>query len=314
MTARKIPLDAAPPRPASGVTPMVGPRPADVWLVLKRATGCWSRDNAPLMAAGLSFYAMLTLAPLLVLVLAVASPFLAPSTVQERLVASAAQAAGDDAAGLVREVIDALRSGPSTALASVVGIGATLLAATNIVLQVRYALNVVWGVPRGVGTVRSFVLGRFRSLLVLAALVMMMVIWVGLDAAVTVMGQLLLNALPGAHQVVDALTFVASLVLNAALFALAYRIVPEAGVQWRDVGLGSVLGALGFTLGKALLAAYFAMSGGLRVYGAAASLAAVLLWLYFSGLVFLLGAEVCAQWARLRGSRLGVPLIRGLGP
>jgi membrane protein len=310
LPARKVPLDAASPRPGAGAPPRGGLRPADAGIVLRRALASWNRDNAPLMAAGLSFYVMLTLAPLLVVLMAVASLFLAPSILQDRLVASAAQAAGGDAAAVLREVLRALQGASAGALASVLGIGATLLAASNMILQMRYALNVVWGVPRGVATVRGFVLGRFRLLLVLAALVMVMLVWVTLDASLTVLDGVLRHALPHGGVLVQGLTFLASLGLNSVLFALIYRIVPEAGVQWRDVGLGAVVGALGFTFGKVLLGMYFDVSDALRVYGTAASLAAVLLWLYFSGLVFLFGAEMCAEWARLRGSRLGVPPIR----
>lgn len=311
--AHKLPIDAASPRSAAGMVSAVRPRPADVTRVLRRALGCWARDNAPLMAAGLAFYVMLALSPLLVVLLAVASPFLASSTVQERLVASAAQAAGPSASSLLQEGIDAVRTAHAGWLASAIGIAASLLAASNVIVQMRYALNVVWGVPRGVTTVRSFVLGRFRLLVVLLTLAVVMLIWVTLDTSVTVLGTIVQHWFPNAHGLVNVVTFGASVLLNGAAFALLYRIVPEAGVQWRDVGLGSIVAALLFTVGKVLLALYFEFSGTFRVYGTAASLAAVLLWLYVSGLVFLLGGEVCAQWSRLRGSRLGVPLIKGTG-
>ncbi|HET7225950.1 MAG TPA: YihY/virulence factor BrkB family protein [Candidatus Eisenbacteria bacterium] len=311
--ARPEPLDAAPAPPATGPVP-AGIRPRDAWLVLRRAGGCWSRDNAPLMAAGLAFYVMLALSPLLVVLFGIASPFLAPAAVQRRLIAAAVSAAGPQAGELMTEALQSLRSIPTGLLAGGIGLVATLLASSNVVLQVRYALNVVWGVPRGVVTVRAFVFGRFRSLLILVVLALAMLGWVTLDASIAVAGRMLHGALPRAQLLADAAEFMASVALNTVLLAMCYRIVPDAQVGWRDVGFGAVLAAVLFTLGKVLLALYFGWSGNMQIYGAAASLAAVLLWLYVSGLVFLFGAECCAQWSRLRGSRMAVPLIRSAGP
>lgn len=311
--AGQEPIDAAPPRPAAGGPSPAGVRPRDLLLVLKRAAGCWSRDNAPLMAAGLAFYVMLALSPLLVVLFGIASPFLAPAAVQRRLIAAAANAAGPQAADLMGAVLQSLQSRGAGLLAGGIGILATLLASSNMVLQMKYTLNVVWGVPRGVTTVRAFVLGRFRSLLVLVALAFAMLLWITLDTSIALGGSVLHHALPRARSLADAAVFAASVALNSVLFAVFYRIVPDAQVTWRDVAFGSVLAAVLFTLGKVLLGLYFGFSDVMQIYGAAASLAAVLLWLYLSGLIFLFGAECCAQWARLRGSRMAVPLIRDVG-
>lgn len=280
--------------------------------IIRRAMGQWSHDNASFLAAGLAFHVMLALSPMLIVLLAVASPFLAPGRAEGRLIASVTATVGAGAAQLLRDAISSINGVHASKFASAIGILIALIAASNVVNQMKYVLNTVWHLPPGVMTMRSIVFGRFRSLLWIAMLAVVMLLWLALDASVAVLGRVLEAAVAGPLPVWSAVTFTVSVVINSLLFGFFYRFIPDAPVQWRDVVFGSVLAAVLFTIGKTLLGLWFDLSGVLRAYGAAGSLVAILLWVYYSGLIFLLGAEVTVKYAQTFGSRVGVPTLPSL--
>jgi membrane protein len=288
--------------------------PRQMVSLVRRAMGQWTKDNAAFLAAGLAFNVMLALSPLLIVLLAIAGLFLTPERVESRLLASAAAAVSPGAAELLREVIAGARSSGAGPVASAIGIVITLVASSNVIQQMKYALNAVWHVPPGVMTMRSFVFGRFRSLLVLGMLAIVMLAWLALDASLAVLGRVLPGALDAPPLLWSAVTSSASIVINSAVFGFFYRFIPDTPVRWRDVAFGSVFAAVLFTIGKALLGFYFDVSATLRAFGAAGSLVAILVWLYYSGQIFLLGAEVTAKYATTHGSRATAPLVRGAAP
>jgi membrane protein len=286
-------------------------KPREMVSLVRRALGQWSRDNASFYAAGLAFHVMLALSPLLIVLLAVGSAFLAPADAEGRLLASISNALGPEVAQLLAGVIAAAHRSGSGPLASAVGIALTIVAASNVIQQMKYALNAVWHVPPGVVTMRTIVVGRARSLMVLATFAVVMLLWLALDASVAVTGRLLQGA---AVPLWPFVPFMASVLINSVLFGFFYRALPDAPVRWSDVWFGSVVAAVLFSLGKALLGLWFDLSGMLRAYGAAGSLVAMLIWLYYSGQMFLLGAVITVKYAHTHGSRATGPLVRGAAP
>jgi len=283
-------------------------KPSQMVSLVRRAMGQWSKDNVAFLAAGLAFNVMLAMSPLLIVLLAVASPFLAPGRAEDRLLAAVNSTMGSSAAQLVHDVIASANRSGAGALASVLGLILTLIVASNVIQQMKFVLNSIWRVPSGIMSMRSVVFGRFRSLLVLGSLAVVMLLWLALDASVALLGRVLQGASLGPVPLWAAATFVASVVTNSILFAIFYRYIPDTPIQWRDVVFGAILAAVLFTLGKAVLGGYFALSGIVRAYGAAGSLVAMLLWLYYSGQIFLLGAEVTVKYAHTYGSRVNSPL------
>lgn len=283
------------------------------WLVLlRRAAVQWSRDNTAFLAAGLAFHTMLALSPLLLVLLAAASAVFAPAAFEGRVVAGAGRVVGPDAAKLIQDMIVSTSRVHAGSWASFVGLALAVVAGSNVMHQMKYALNTIWHVPQGIPSIRAVVLGRFHSVAFLTALAFVMLSWLLLDASMSVVSHVLRSILPERIPVLHALTFSVSVLFNWLIFGVFYRLVPDAPVAWRDVVLGGLVAAVLFTLGKSLLGAYFHASGVLRAYGAAASVIAVLLWLYLSGQIFLFGAEVCVAYAQARGSRAGIAPTRGI--
>jgi membrane protein len=283
-------------------------KPSQMAALVRRAMGQSSKDNVAFLAAGLAFNVMLAMSPLLIVLLAIASPFLAPGRAEDRLLAAVNSTVGPSAAQLIHDVIASANRSGAGPVASIVGLLLTLIVASNVIQQMKFVLNSIWRVPSGIMSMRSVVFGRFRSLLVLGTLAVIMLLWLALDASVALLGRLLQGASLGPLPIWSAVTFVASVVINSVLFGFFYRYIPDTPIQWRDVVFGSILAAVLFTLGKALLGGYFALSGIIRAYGAAGSLVAMLLWLYYSGQIFLLGAEVTVKYAHTYGSRVNSPM------
>jgi membrane protein len=280
--------------------------------LVRRAMGQWSRDNASFLAAGLAFHVMLALSPLLIVLLAVGDFLFTSGRAESGLLAAVSNLIGAGGAQLVRDIITAANRTGAGPVASAIGIVLTLAAASNVIQQMKHALNLIWKVPPGIMSMRSIVFGRFRNLVALLTLALVMLVWLTLDAAIAVVGRVFQGATLGSLPLWPAVAFMASVVTNSVLFAIFYRFIPDTPVQWRDVVFGSVLAAVLFTLGKLLLGLYFDLSGVVRAYGAAGSLVALLLWLYYSGQIFLLGAEVTVKYAHTHGSRANSPVLQGV--
>ena len=252
----------------------------------------WNDDDAMQWSAALSFYAALALAPLLVTLLALAGTIFDQQVVQQRLLAVLAQQVGPQAAELARSIVYDQEGGVLAGAWS----GLLVLAgATAVFGQLQKALNEVWQVRAG---------GGIRRMLQQRLLGMAMVLVIGLLFLGALALQALVTALPDWAPLSLTANLGASAVLFTLLSAAVYQILPDADIRWRDVWIGAAVTAVLFSLGQLALGIYLGRSSVGSSYGAAGSLVAVLLWLYYSGMAFFFGAEFTQVWARRRGRRI----------
>jgi len=275
-------------------------------LFLREVLAEWQRDRALVLGAALAYYTLFALAPLLVLVIAIAGLALGRAAAQGEIVAQIAGLMGADGAKMIEGMIVQASRPASGVVATLVSLGTMLLGASGVFSQLQAALDQIFGTEartrRGSG-VRGAVRQRLAYVGMILGIGFLLLVSLALSAALAGVHDLLAAHLPLAARVLPPLNFALSLVVVSGLFALIYKVLPDAKLAWRDVWLGATCTAILFTVGKSLIGIYLGRAGATSVYGAAGSLVLVLLWIYYSAQILLLGAEFTEVYSRRWGSR-----------
>lgn len=267
-----------------------------LWERMSRVARAWSADRCFAESAALGFFAAFSLAPMLVVVIAVAGFFFGSDAVQGRLLSEMQAVVGKDAATAVQALVASAWQSGASGWVSYLSIGAVVVGASATFSQLTRALNWIWRAPPIHGAVATLLKIRLLSFgMVLGASFLLIVLLI-MDAALAFTGSALLAhrddlAAPLVFAVRHAFVFI---VLFGA-FGVLLKVLPEVHVRWRDAGLGALVATILFSVGKHVLALYLSHAGTASAFGAAGSLAVVMMWLFFSAAVFLLGAEVAAH-------------------
>jgi membrane protein len=275
----------------------------ELFAVLKETWEEYNADNVPRLGAALAYFTIFSLAPLLIVVIGIAGFFLGRDNAQAELLLLANEYLGAQGAAVVDELLSNASRPGSGLLATTIGVGTLLFGASNLFAQLQGTLNTIWGIEprpdRGViGMVRS------RSLafaFVFGSGFLLLALMIG-SAVLNVLNNRVGAVVPNVTVVNELINRSGSIVLITVLFALIYKVVPDARPAWRDVFLGAFVTALLFNLGRFFLGLYLSTSGTSSVYGAAGSLVVLLLWIFFSAQIFFLGAELIQVVARRRGA------------
>lgn len=263
----------------------------------------WRNDNAPTLGAALAFYTTFSLAPLLIIVIAVLGFVIGQDTVQAEILTRLQELIGPQGAHAVKVMIKALYPPGTGLIATAVAIGLILFGSTSAFVMLTQALNLMWGVkPNPKVDVWDIIKVRLLAFGMILVLGLILLLSLVLTASLVILGGFIeqLVSIPIAlFRLVD---FIFSLGLVTLLFALVYKVLPDVKIAWTDVWIGSALTAVLFTLGKFLLGLYFARSRTISAYGAAGALAVILLWVYYSAQILFLGAEFTKVYARRRQS------------
>ena len=277
-----------------------------VFSLLKDAAKEWSEDKVPRLGAALAYYTVFSLAPLLILVIAIAGLTLGQrESAQEAVLGQIRGLVGQEGAQVIETAIENSSRPAAGIIASVVSVVTLLLGALGAFGQLQDALNTIWEVKpkpgRGiVGIIRDRLLS-FGLVLVIGFFVVVSLV---VSAALTALGTLLGSIVPGPEIIMEVVNFIISLVVISALFAVMFKFLPDAKIAWRDVIVGAVATAVLFTIGKTLIGLYLGNSSTTSTYGAAASLVVLLLWAYYASQIFLFGAELTQVYANRFGSRV----------
>jgi len=273
--------------------------------LVKEAASDFADDECPRMAAALSYYTVFSLPPLLVLILLVASIFLDPQDVQGALAAQIQSLMGPDAAGQIRTILEqAERPGASKGIAAVLGIVGVLFGATGVFIELQGALNRAWEVAPDPekGGLKNMITKRVFSLGMILTIAFVLLVSLALSAVLSSFGDALAGMIPGLGEVVlHVINFVISFGVITLLFAAMFKVIPDAEIAWRDVWVGAAATAFLFVVGKFLIGFYLGRSDPGQAYGAAGSLAVLLVWIYYSAMILFFGAEFTQKWAENRG-------------
>jgi membrane protein len=268
-----------------------------VLKMVKQAASDFVEDDALTLAGALAFYAALSLAPLVVLLLT-ASAFLGEGT-SERVIAEAESMIGPEAGQGLRLVIDSAQQQKDMAsLAGLISLGLLLVSATGVFAQLQYSLNRIWHVRVRSGSgVWAWLRKRLLSLGMILAIAFLLLVSLVLDTALRLV-------LPDSGRIWQAVSLGVSLLVFTMLFALMFKYLPDVEIRWKSVWVGAVATAVLFALGKFLISLYLGRSTVASSYGAAGSLVVLLLWVYYSALILFFGAELTRAYARHFGERI----------
>lgn len=270
--------------------------------VLKQTAGKWSDDDASRLAAALAFYAAISIAPLLLVIIAIAGFAFGEDAARGAVMDQLGGFIGWESAATVESMVDSANKPRTGMFATIVGVVVLLFGATGVFVELQSAMNFIWKVApaQGLG-VWTFVRHRFLSLSMVLAVAFLLVVSLVVNAGLTALGSALAGYLPGAPVVWGLLGQLVSFMVIALLFALIFQVLPDAKVRFRDVWLGAILTAALFQLGKFLVGLYIAKADVASSYGAAGSVIVMLLWIYYSAQIFFFGAELTQVVARMRG-------------
>ena len=263
------------------------------------------KHNTSLLSAALAFYALLSLAPALYFVVAAAGVVIGRRAARGEVITWATQMLGSGGARFIGEVLD---RGSGGSFATIAGAVTLAYGATVVFGALQDALNLVWEVPPAErGFIKQFFIKRLVSFLAVMIVGVLLLVSLLTDAITSAAGKLMPQSLPATEFLLQAANFAASLILVTVLFALLYRVLPDAWVAWQDVWTGAAITALLFSTGKALIGLYLGHSTTSTPFGAAGSVVIFLLWVYYSAQIFLFGAEFSEVYAMARRARAAAP-------
>ena len=285
--------------------------------VLKETLSEWSNDNVPRLGASLAFYTLLSSAPILVIVIAVAAFVYGQPAAQGQLVWEVQDLVGPDRAVAIQSLIQSAYKPGTGLIATLFGVVTLALAASSVVVELRGALNSIWHVASA-GSVTGLAgiirLGKERCYSVGLVLVtgFLLLVSLVLNAWIATMGKFFRSFLPAPEVILQAEAFLISFLVITFLFAGIYKTLPDVPLKWSDVLVGASVTSFLFTVGKQILALYLGKTTLASTYGAAGSLVMVLVWVYYSAQLFFLGAEFTKVYARTRraAQSKGVPSVR----
>jgi membrane protein len=267
----------------------------------EKAVYRWFDDRAPTMGAAIAYYTVFSLAPILVMVIAVAGLAFGQQAAEGALFGELADLIGPESAVAVQAMLRSASSTRSGILATAVGIGALIIAATAVLGELQSALNVIWKVPASGGRgVWHFLKSRLLSLAVILVIGFLLLVSLVISTALAAFSDYLDWLLPGLATILRIVHLILSFAFTTVLFAMIFKILPDSPVEWEEVWLGAVIAALLFTLGKHLISLYIGSSNMASTYGAAGALIIVLVWVYYSVQILLLGAEFAKAYSDRR--------------
>jgi membrane protein len=280
---------------------------SDFKYLVKETFAEWSRDKASRLAAALSYYTLFSVAPLLVIAVAVAGLVFGRQAAAGQLIAQAQGLLGPQGAQAIQTLLqNAGRTGAGV-VAAVVGTGTLLLGASGAFAQLQDALDTIWEVkPKAGRGLKGILRDRILSFSLVLAIGFLLLVSLVISAGLAAVGKFLAGQLPFSSALLQGVNFAISFAATTLLFALIFKVLPDARVRWRDVWIGAAITALLFSLGRFLIGLYLGRSSVSSAYGAAGSLVALLVWVYYSAQILLLGAEFTQVYA----TRFG----RGLTP
>lgn len=275
----------------------------NTWQVLREAADEWMEDKASQLGAAMAFYSVLSLAPLLVIAIAIAALVFGEQEAKDQLAGQMTELMGPAGAEAVVELIQQAQQPRAGTIAALLGLATLLFGASGVFGQLQDAMNTIWEVkPQPLG-VWGYIRSRFLSFAMVLGTGFLLLASLVLSAWVTGVSDMLARQMAGLDTLAQMANQLISFGVVMVLFALIFRMLPDTNVAWRDVWFGAAITALLFSIGKYLIGLYLGTSSVGSAYGAAGSLVVLVLWIYYSAQIMFFGAEVTQVWARKFGSR-----------
>jgi membrane protein len=276
-------------------------RPREAWSLLREAAAAWSDDHASSMGAALAYYTVFSIAPMLVIAIAVAGLVFGAEAARGEIVEQLRGLMGEEGAQAIEALVRSAAKPHEGIAATAVAVCVLLVGATSVFVELQSALDRIWHAPEKTREgLWALLRSRLLSFGMILGLGFLLTVSLVLSAVVSALGKVWGPYLGVWLILAEVLNFVFGLALVTVLFAMIYKLMPNVPVRWRDVWTGAAVTALLFSIGKVLIGLYIGRSGVTSSFGAAGSLVVLLLWVYYSAQIFLLGAEFTRAYARRR--------------
>jgi membrane protein len=298
-----LPIEKAVP----AIRPAKSFRFADTASLLVESCQEWNRHNAPRLGASLSFYTLLSLTPLLILVVTIGGYVFNFQSAQREIISQVQGLVGPDGAKLIQTVLANSQRASHGLAATLLSLIVLLFGSSAVLIELRDSLNTMWDLPSLAQTTFQKIMGVIRARLFSFALVLaigfLLLVSLGLHAFLGVFEALSQSVLPVPEPVLYLISSLVSLLTITVVIGAIYRIMPDVQLKWRDVLLGAFVTAILFTLGKLVIGFYLRHARMAPLYGVATSMAVLLLWVYYSSQIFFLGAAFTKVFAGRFGSK-----------
>jgi membrane protein len=280
-------------------------RPKEFWILLKAAAADWSHDKAPRLGAALAYYTVFSIVPLLIVIIGIIGLVFGQEAAQGAIIEQLSNLVGEQSAAAIKDMIERAET-PSTGLVStLIAVVVLLSGAAGLFGQLKAALDTVWGVEAKEGRgIWGFVKDNFLSFATVLGTAFLLLVSLLLSAALAAMGKWFGNLLPVPEVVLQIVNFFLSFAVITGLFAMIFKILPEARIAWPDVWMGAAITSLLFTIGKLAIGLYLGKSQVASGFGAAGSLVVMLVWVYYSAQILLFGAEFTQVYANRFGEHI----------
>jgi membrane protein len=279
-------------------------RPRAMFALLKTTYWEWNKDKAPRMGAALAYYTIFSLAPLLIIAVAIAGLAFGMQAAQGEIAGQIQGLVGRDGAKAIEDLIQSAHKPSHGVIGSMVGVLALFLGASGVFCEIQDALNSIWHVgPDTKSGIRCLVKERFLSFGMVLGIGFLLLVSLLLSALLAAVTKYLGGMLPIPAVLFEFLDFFLSLLSITVLFAMIFKLLPNTKIAWSDVWIGAALTSLLFTAGKFVIGFYIGKSVSASAYGAAGSLVVVVAWIYYSALILYFGAEFTRVYANTLGSQ-----------
>jgi membrane protein len=274
----------------------------NVWLLIKQSVSAFIDDEALTRGAAIAFYTVTSIGPVLFIVVAIAGLVFGEDAARGAISDQLGGLMGQQGSELLQTAIQNASQRSSGMLAAAVGIGTLIITASGVFTEMQQTLNVIWRAEPSGTTISRLIRARAVSLGLVGALGFLLLVSLVISTLLSALSDYINAYLPGGHLILQTLTFLISFSLITLLFGAIYKVLPDKRIEWHDVLIGAFVTAFLFTIGKLFISLYIGSTAIASSYGAAGSLIVVLLWIYYSAQIFLLGAEFTKVYASHHGS------------
>lgn len=286
----------------------------ETWILVKTAVAAWHNDHAKSMGAALAYYTMFSIAPLLLIVISITGFVFGEEAVRGEIAGQLRHLMGEQGALTVQLLLQSVSAPAHGFSATVIGVGLLLFGATSVFGELQNALDRVWRVP--VRSITSGLWGLLRARLLSFGMILgigfILMVSLVFSAGLTAIGKWWSPLFDGWEVMANIINFLLSFALTTGMFALIYKVMPQVHIRWGEVWIGAAITALLFTAGKFLIGLYIVSSAVTSGFGAAGSLVALLVWVYYSAQIFLMGAEFTWASSHIFGSHKLEPVPQPL--
>lgn len=284
-------------------------KPRDVWLLLKDSATKFLDDKAMRLSAALAYYTTLSLSPLLLAVVAIAGLAFGAEAAEGKIVEQFQDTIGPEAANFVQEMVKRSASHTDGVLASVIAVAVLFFGASGVFAEMQSALDTIWKVPgkQKEGGIWETVKDRLLSFSLVCGAAFLLLVSLVTTAVLAGINGYIAGFLPGMQVLAAVINFALNFVLTAALFAMIFKWLPDIKMTWRDTLIGAAVTALLFSVGRYLIGLYLGKAAVGSTYGAAGAFVVLLVWVYYSSIIMLFGAELTFVYAQRFGSGVRTP-------